>query len=209
LKNIFRTFKKHEDMSEQHKPDQEHTSEEPVVQGDVKDDTAPTADEIKSQIEGDLKEISENESGKDWVAELKAVEDKYLRLYAEFDNYKRRTNAERIELFKTANQEVLVSMLPVLDDFDRALKAMQTATEVSAVKEGVELVSNKLNSILTAKGVKPMETKGKPFDSDFHEAITNIPAPTEDLKGKVVDEVEKGYFLNDKVIRFAKVVVGE
>jgi molecular chaperone GrpE len=112
-------------------------------------------------------------------------------------------------LFKTANQEVLVSMLPVLDDFDRALKAMQTATEVSAVKEGVELVSNKLNSILTAKGVKPMETKGKPFDSDFHEAITNIPAPTEDLKGKVVDEVEKGYFLNDKVIRFAKVVVGE
>jgi molecular chaperone GrpE len=137
------------------------------------------------------------------------VEDKYLRLYAEFENYKRRTSAERMDLFKTANQEVLISLLPVLDDFERALKAMQKATEVSAVKEGVELVNNKLNSILSSKGLKPMDCKGKPFDSDFHEAITNIPAPTEDLKGKVVDEVEKGYFLNDKVIRFAKVVVGE
>jgi len=196
-------------MSEQHKPDQEHTSEEPVIQDEVKDTVPPTADEIKSQIEADLKEMGENESGKDWAAELKAVEDKYLRLYAEFDNYKRRTAAERRDLLKTANQEVLVSLLPVLDDFERALKAMQTATEVSAVREGVELVSNKLNSIMSSKGIKAMETKGKPFDSDFHEAITNIPAPSEDLKGKVVDEVEKGYFLNDKVIRFAKVVVGE
>lgn len=196
-------------MSEQHKPDQEHTSEEPVIQDEVKDTVPPTADEIKSQIEADLKEMGENESGKDWAAELKAVEDKYLRLYAEFDNYKRRTTTERRDLLKTANQEVLVSLLPVLDDFERALKAMQTATEISAVKEGVELVSNKLSSIMSSKGVKAMETKGKPFDSDFHEAITNIPAPTEDLKGKVVDEVEKGYFLNDKVIRFAKVVVGE
>lgn len=196
-------------MSEQHKPDQEHTSEEPVVQGEVKDATTPTADEIKSQIEGDLSEMSENESGKDWAAELKSVEDKYLRLYAEFDNYKRRTTAERIELFKTAGQEVLVSLLPVLDDFERALKAMQTATEIAPVKEGVELVNNKLNGILTARGLKPMDAKGKPFDSEFHEAITSIPAPSEDMKGIVVDEVEKGYFLNDKVIRFAKVVVGE
>lgn len=196
-------------MNEQNKQDQEHTGEEPVIQDEVKDVTSADADEIKSQIEQDIKEINENESGKDWAAELKSVEDKYLRLYAEFDNYKRRTSAERIELFKTANQEVLVSLLPVLDDFERALKAMQTATEVSAVKEGVELVNNKLFSILSSKGLKPMEAKGQPFDSDFHEAITNIPAPSEDLKGKVVDEVEKGYFLHDKVVRFAKVVVGE
>jgi molecular chaperone GrpE len=209
LKNIVNKIKKQLNMNEQNKPDQEHTGEEPVIQDEVKEVTSADADEIKSQIEQDIKEINENESGKDWAAELKAVEDKYLRLYAEFDNYKRRTSAERIELFKTANQEVLVSLLPVMDDFERALKAMQTATEISAVKEGVELVSNKLYSILTAKGLKPMEAKGKPFDSDFHEAITNIPAPSEDLKGKVVDEVEKGYFLNDKVVRFAKVVVGE
>ncbi|MES2560522.1 MAG: nucleotide exchange factor GrpE [Bacteroidota bacterium] len=193
-------------MNEQNK--HEHSTE-PVVQDEAKDITSPTADEIKSAIEEDLQTLSENESAKDWAAELKAMEDKYLRLYAEFDNYKRRTNAERIELFKTANQEVLVSLLPVLDDFSRALKAMQTAIEVAPVKEGVELVNNKLTSILTAKGLKAMESVGKPFDSEFHEAITNIPAPTVDMKGKIVDEVEKGYFLNDKVIRFAKVVVGE
>ena len=193
-------------MNEQNKHEQ---SNEPVIQDEAKDVTAPTADEIKSAIEEDIQTLSENESAKDWAAELKAMEDKYLRLYAEFDNYKRRTNAERIELFKTANQEVLVSLLPVLDDFGRALKAMQTATEVAPVKEGVELVNNKLTSILTAKGLKPMESIGKPFDSEYHEAITNIPAPSEDLKGKIVDEVERGYFLNDKVIRFAKVVVGE
>lgn len=187
----------------------EQQNNEPIVQDEPKDATNPTADEIKAEIEKDIEELHENESAKDWEAELKTLEDKYLRLHAEFDNYKRRTGAERIELFKTANQEVLVSLLPVLDDFGRALKAMQTATSIEAVKEGIELVNNKFNSILVSKGLKPMETTGKPFDSDFHEAITNIPAPTEDMKGKVIDEVEKGYFLNDKVIRFAKVVVGE
>jgi molecular chaperone GrpE len=187
----------------------EQQNNEPVVQDEATDATNPTADEIKSEVEQDVNELHENESARDWEAELKAFEDKYLRLHAEFDNYKRRTGAERIELFKTANQEVLVSLLPVLDDFGRALKAMQTATDIAAVKEGIELVNNKFNAILTSKGLKPMDAAGQPFDSDFHEAITNIPAPTEDMKGKVIDEVEKGYFLNDKVIRFAKVVVGE
>lgn len=184
-------------------------TQDPVVQNEVKDNPSLTPDEIKSVVDADLSALQENESGKDWAAEFKAMEDKYLRLYAEFDNYKRRTNAERIELFKTANQEVLVALLPVLDDFDRALRSMQTASEITAVKEGVELVNNKLNSILQQKGLKAMESKGLPFDSDFHEAITNIPAPSDDLKGKVIDEVERGYFLNEKVIRFAKVVVGE
>ncbi len=193
-------------MSEQHK---QETHKELVVQDEATDVNSPGADEIKAEIEGDIEQLKENESAKDWEAELKSLEDKYLRLHAEFDNYKRRTSAERIELFKTANQEVLISLIPVLDDFGRALKAMQTATDINAVKEGIELVNNKFNGVLAAKGLKPMDATGKPFDSDFHEAITNIPAPTEDMKGKVIDEVEKGYFLNDKVIRFAKVVVGE
>ena len=141
-------------------------------------------------------------------ADLAEANNKYLRLYAEFDNYKRRTNKERIDLLQTAGKDVLVSLLPVVDDFDRALKSMETARDVSAVKEGIVLVQNKLKSILTQKGLKEMESVGTVFDAEIHEAITNIPAPSEDLKGKVIDEVEKGYYLNDKVIRFAKVVVG-
>jgi molecular chaperone GrpE len=141
-------------------------------------------------------------------AEVQQLNDKYLRLYAEFDNYKRRTQKERVELLQTAGKDVIVSLLPVLDDFDRALKAMESATEVAPVKEGILLVSNKLKSTLAQKGLKDVESINQPFNTDFHEAITNIPAPTEDLKGKVIDEVEKGYTLNENVIRFAKVVVG-
>jgi len=141
-------------------------------------------------------------------AEVQQLNDKYLRLYAEFDNYKRRTQKERVELLQTAGKDVIVSLLPVLDDFDRALKAMETASEVAPVKEGVLLVSTKLKNTLAQKGLKDVESISQPFNTDFHEAITNIPAPTEDLKGKVIDEVEKGYTLNDNVIRFAKVVVG-
>lgn len=141
-------------------------------------------------------------------AEAKEAGDKYLRLYAEFDNYKRRTSKERIELLQTAGKDVIVSLLPVIDDFERALKSMETAIDVQAVKEGINLVNNKFKNILQQKGLKEMNAKGETFDADVHEAITNIPAATDDLKGKVIDEVEKGYFLNDKVIRFAKVVVG-
>jgi molecular chaperone GrpE len=141
-------------------------------------------------------------------AEVQQLNDKYLRLYAEFDNYKRRTQKERVELLQTAGKDVIVSLLPVLDDFDRALKAMESASEVAPVKEGVLLVSTKLKNTLAQKGLKDVESISQPFNTDFHEAITNIPAPTEELKGKVIDEVEKGYTLNDNVIRFAKVVVG-
>jgi molecular chaperone GrpE len=140
--------------------------------------------------------------------ELTEANDKYLRLYAEFDNYKRRTTRERAELLQTAGKDVIVDLLTVLDDFERASKSMETATDILAVKEGVTLVQNKLKNILTSKGLKEMNSIGTPFDADIHEAITNIPAPTDDMKGKVIDEVEKGYYLNDKVIRFAKVVVG-
>jgi len=141
-------------------------------------------------------------------AEVQQLNDKYLRLYAEFDNYKRRTQKERVELLQTAGKDVIVSLLPVLDDFDRALKAMETAADVAPVKEGILLVSTKLKNTLAQKGLKDVESINQPFDTDFHEAITNIPAPSDDLKGKVIDEVEKGYTLNDNVIRFAKVVVG-
>lgn len=141
-------------------------------------------------------------------AEVQQLNDKYLRLYAEFDNYKRRTQKERVELLQTAGKDVIVSLLPVLDDFDRALKAMETAADVAPVKEGILLVSTKLKNTLAQKGLKDVESISQPFDTDFHEAITNIPAPSDDLKGKVIDEVEKGYTLNDNVIRFAKVVVG-
>jgi molecular chaperone GrpE len=141
-------------------------------------------------------------------AQLEEVNDKYIRLLAEFDNFKRRTAKERIELFKVANAETLKSMITVLDDFDRAQKSMDTANDIDALKEGLKLVHHKLKTTLQSQGLAEMENSiGKTFDTDLHEAVTNIPA-AEDMKGKVVDELEKGYLLNEKVIRFAKVVVG-
>ncbi len=140
--------------------------------------------------------------------ELSLANDKYLRLYAEFDNFRRRTIKEREDARKMEGKDLIVSLLSVLDDFERAQKAMENATDVAPVKEGVALVQQKLKNILVQKGLTVMESIGNPFDPDLQEAITNIPAPTEDMKGKVIDEMEKGYLLNDKVIRFAKVIVG-
>ncbi len=142
-------------------------------------------------------------------AELASVQDKYLRLYSEFENYKRRTTKERADLFKSANQEVLLAMLPVMDDFERALEAMPSTDENQKIKEGIDLIYSKFKNTLVAKGVKEMEAQGLAFDPDFHEAITKIPAQSEELKDKIVAILEKGYFLHDKVIRFAKVVIGE
>lgn len=142
-------------------------------------------------------------------AELEETRDKYLRMVAEFDNFKRRNAKERIELIQTAGKEVIAELLEVLDDCDRAQKQMETSDDSHAIKEGVMLVFNKLRNTLQARGVKAMETVHKDFNADLHEAITEIPAPSEDLKGKVVDEVVKGYYLNDKIIRHAKVVVGK
>ncbi len=141
--------------------------------------------------------------------ELQAQKDKYLRLFADFDNFKKRTARENIELRQTAGREVIASLLDVLDDCDRAEKQFQQAEDIGQVKEGVQLVFNKLRSVLQSKGLKAMESLHTDFDVEKHEAITEIPAPTEELKGKVLDEVQKGYYLNDKIIRFAKVVVGK
>jgi len=129
-------------------------------------------------------------------------------LYSEFDNYRKRTQKEKIELHKTAGEDVFKILLPVLDDFERAMNAMNDAKDIAAVKEGIELIYNKMKNSLQQKGLAAMESKGEVFNADIHEAITNISAPTEDLKGKIVEEVEKGYSLNGKVIRFAKVIVG-
>jgi len=141
-------------------------------------------------------------------AELADLKDKYLRLAAEFENYKRRTTKERADLFKTANQELMMALLPVLDDFDRARHHTQDTEDANAVRESIDIIHNKLQKTLSQKGLAPMEAKGGAFDPDLHEAITQIPAPSEELKGKIVDEVEKGYYLGDKVIRHAKVVLG-
>lgn len=178
--------------------------ETPIKDHEVKEKSAEneSADEKDEPVscEEDIKGLE------DQIAELK---DKHLRLFSEFDNYRKRTTKERIELFKTAHSDLIQDLLPVLDDFDRAIKSFDDAKDIDSVKEGVLLIYNKMIGTLDKKGLKCMEAQGKEFDTDYHEAITEIPAPTEDLKSKVVDVVEKGYTLNDKVIRFAKVVVGK
>ncbi|MBI2730041.1 MAG: nucleotide exchange factor GrpE [Sphingobacteriales bacterium] len=150
---------------------------------------------------------TEDELGK-LQTQLAEQKDKYIRLLAEFDNYKRRNAKERIELIQTAGKDVIVSLLDVLDDCDRAEKVMQSSEDVAVIKEGIQLVFNKLRSNMQSKGLKAMESINQDFDVEKHEAITQISAPTEALKGKVLDEIVKGYYLNDKLIRFAKVVVG-
>lgn len=140
---------------------------------------------------------------------VEELNDKYLRLYSEFDNYRKRTIKEKIDLSRNASEEVIASLLTVLDDFERANRAFESKDiTVDAMKEGIQLIYSKFRNILTQKGLKEMNAMGETFNTDFHEAITHIPAPTEDLKNKVLDEVEKGYLLNDKVIRYAKVVIG-
>jgi molecular chaperone GrpE len=153
--------------------------------------------------------LEENGEVEKLKAELQEQKDKYLRLFAEFDNAKRRNAKERIELIQTAGKEVITAMLDVLDDCDRAEKQLNSATDINQIREGVQLVFNKLRSTLQGKGLKAMESIHTDFDVEKHEAITEIPAPTEALKGRVLDEVTKGYYLNDKIIRFAKVIVGK
>lgn len=140
---------------------------------------------------------------------LQEINDKYIRLQAEFDNYRKRTLKEKMELTKSAGEKILVNVLPVVDNFERALQSMETAQDVEAVKEGVNLIYNNFKEFMVQNGVKEIDAVNLEFDTDIHEAITKIPAPSEELKGKVVDCVEKGYTLNEKVIRFSKVVVGE
>ncbi|MBL1231667.1 MAG: nucleotide exchange factor GrpE [Flavobacteriales bacterium] len=142
--------------------------------------------------------------------EVKEAKDKYLRLYSDFENFRKRTQKEKLDLYKTAGEEVITALLPVIDDFERASKAMQDAKNIDSVKDGMKLIHEKMLSILKQKGLEPAKSQiGEPFNVEFHEAITQIPAPSKKEVGKVIDEVEKGYSLNGKVIRYTKVVVGQ
>lgn len=181
-------------------------------QEEMQSDAETQSDVEETVSEADSESVPADQEGSDSVEKLKeelaAANDKYLRLLAEFDNFKRRSVKERVELIGTASKSVILTLLPILDDFERAEKSMESATDVQAVKEGIDLIVAKLKSTLAQQGLKEMESIGTPFNADLHEAISNVPATSEDMKGKVVDQLEKGYFLNDKVIRFAKVFVG-
>jgi len=166
----------------------------------------PTVTEQENTAGNGAGQPGELEKSKQEAAEWK---DKYVRLAAEFDNFRKRSARERQEIVQTAGKDVIVSLLDVLDDCDRAQKQLETSDDIQAIREGVLLVFNKLRNTMLAKGVKPMETLHQPFNPDTHEAITDIPAPSKELQGKVLDELQKGYYLNDKIIRFAKVVVGK
>lgn len=156
---------------------------------------------VDTEIE-DLKKKVE-----DVTLEKSEMHDRYLRLYSEFDNYRKRANKDKLEIIKNASEEMIRALIPVIDDFERAIKNAELLEQKDPMLEGILLIYSKFSSLLKQKGVTPIESIGKPFDTDFHEAITNIPAQNEEQKGLVVDEVEKGYLLNEKVIRYAKVVV--
>jgi molecular chaperone GrpE len=181
-----------------------HKEEEKMKEETVEQNTSEevTAEEVP------IEETIELDPLEALKAELVETKDKMLRLYSDFDNYKKRTSKERMELIKSAGIEIIMSLLPVLDDFDRGMKSLANTVDVEAVKEGMALIHNKLKAILEQKGLKEMISVGEVFDTDLHDAITNIPAPTEDMKGKVIDDVQQGYYLADKVIRHAKVIVG-
>ena len=193
-------------MTKHSSKSKENKSEEVVEETVVDVNAEAQVEEAVAEEIVEEEEISETEQ---LTRKLEEVNDKYLRLSAEFDNYRRRTLKEKMELTKSAGTSLLLGLLPVADDFDRALDHLDDAKDTEAIKAGIKLIYNKFNEFLGAQGLKEIEAKEKEFDTDLHEAITKIPAPKPAMKGKVIDCVEKGYTLNDKVIRFSKVVVGE
>jgi molecular chaperone GrpE len=197
-------------MSKKHKKEeieQELTNQQSVNTDSNVTDSKAQADEGKDHAA--QAEQPKDDKVAELTAQLEEMKDKYLRLTAEFDNYRKRTLKEKADLIKFASEEVLKDLLPVIDDLDRALKAIETANDINAVKEGIALIVNKFNDFLKAKGVKEIDAIGNELDTDLHEAITKIPVQDEAQKGKIVDVIQKGYMLHDKVMRFSKVVVGE
>jgi molecular chaperone GrpE len=178
----------------------ESNEENEILDNETNETSTKTVENNQDNEEGALEQLSK---------ELEEQKEKYLRLFAEFDNFKRRTAKERIDTIKTAGQEIIKDLLSVIDDFERAEKSMIKAKEVDASKEGFILIKEKLIKLLQSKGLNKMEITDGEFDADFHEAITEIPAPTEEMKGKIIDVIEPGYLLHDKIIRYAKVVVGK
>jgi len=198
LQSIFKKMRQ-KDMKEANERAKMQNAEDPEVGINADENMSGT-----SHLSEPVTDEPELETLRNELGEMK---DKFIRKVAEFENFKKRSSKERMELIQTAGKEVITDMLEVLDDCERAEKQMSTLDDKA--KEGVMLVFNKLKSLLIAKGLKPMETINKEFNPDIHEAITEIPAPTEEQKGKVIDEIQKGYYLNDKIIRYAKVVVGK
>lgn len=190
--------KEKEKMAEELNVEETKDTAEEQPQNDQAEEAAPLTHE--EQLEKELEDAQ---------AVIEEQKDKYLRLSAEFDNYRKRTMKEKAELILNGGEKSISSILPVIDDFERAIKTMETAKDVKAVKEGVELIYNKFMAVMAQNGMKVIETKDQPLDTDYHEAIAVIPAPSEEQKGKILDCVQTGYTLNDKVIRHAKVVVGE
>lgn len=186
---------------------------EEILKNSVEETSSENTQKSAENTDNPINAETENLDPKDLeITELKKQieeqKEKYLRLFADFDNFKKRNAKERLELIQVAGKDVMLALLPILDDFERAIKAAETATDITTVNEGVNLIFSKMLKALETKGLKPLDSKGTAFNTEFHEAITEIPAPTADLQGKVIDEVERGYFLNDKIIRYAKVVVG-
>ena len=180
------------------------------VEENVKEDLVQEEPEQDQSMEEAAGEETEEEPREPTAEEkLAELQDRYLRLSAEYDNFRKRTLKEKIDLQKSANERLLEALLPVADDFDRAMQSVEEARDIEAVKEGMKLISGKFQGFLNQQGVKEIEAVNLPFDTDLHEAVTKIPAPTKKLKGKVVDVVQKGYYLNEKVLRFSKVVIGE
>lgn len=179
------------------------------MSSDKTTDTVNEQEVKEAPKKGKKKKNSSKQQIEELELQVNEAKDKYLRLFAEFENFKKRNIKERMELRMTAAQETLNAILPVLDDFDRAKKSAEDESTTEQLSEGVLMVYNKIYSVLGSKGLKAMESNGEDFDPELHEAISEIPAPNDEMKGKVIDTVEKGYYLNDKIIRFAKVVVGK
>jgi len=188
-----------EDVTIENQP----TKEEKEFNGEKTETSAEKKEKKKTRKSSAQKKLEELQEKYD------DLNDKYMRLYSEFDNYRKRTAKERIELQKSASREVILDILPVVDDLERAIQSFEEHHLSDEAKKGIELIYIKLINILRQKGLEEIKAKEQPFDTDFHEAITNIPAPSKELKGKIVDVIQKGYTLNGKVIRFAKVVVGQ
>lgn len=180
-----------------------------TMSSDKTTDTVNEQEVKEAPKKGKKKKNSSKQQIEELELQVNEAKDKYLRLFAEFENFKKRNIKERMELRMTAAQETLNAILPVLDDFDRAKKSAEDESTTEQLSEGVLMVYNKIYSVLGSKGLKAMESNGEDFDPELHEAISEIPAPNDEMKGKVIDTVEKGYYLNDKIIRFAKVVVGK
>jgi len=179
---------------------------------DASEETDNNEQQQATELENNSMDVENNstiDSSLDFEAKLKEQEDKFLRLYAEFENYRRRSAREKAEYLSSASEQMIMAMLPILDDFERASKNNEHVTDVAVIKEGFQLIYTKFLQILESKGLKSIDAMNEPFDLNLHEAIANVPVVDESMKGKVIDQVEKGYYLNDKVIRFAKVAVGQ